>query len=42
MRPAMSFIVKFYDPEQAAKDAFGRTLESMLEWSDNKLEQQHN
>lgn len=35
------FIVKFYDPTTAAKDSQGRSLSSMLQWDDDKLEFKH-
>jgi len=35
-------IVRFYDPQEHAKDANGRTLEQILSWPDSKLESCHN
>ncbi|KAE9988358.1 hypothetical protein EG327_003387 [Venturia inaequalis] len=34
-------IVKFYDPIEEAPDGFGRTLSTMLQWPDSKLEYAH-
>jgi hypothetical protein len=35
-------IVRFYDPDLKARDAFGRTQEQILLWTDSKLESSHN
>jgi hypothetical protein len=35
------FLIRFYDPEIKATDARGRDLDSMLEWTDVKLEHCH-
>jgi hypothetical protein len=35
-------IVRFYDPDVKARDAFARTQEQILSWTDSKLESSHN
>jgi hypothetical protein len=37
----MSPIIRFYDPDIQAKDARGRTLETILSWSNTELERCH-
>jgi len=37
-----SAIVRFYDPDIQAEDAFGRTQEQILAWSNSQLEHSHN
>ncbi|KAI1820854.1 hypothetical protein F4861DRAFT_533393 [Xylaria intraflava] len=39
--PSMRRLVNFYDPSINGRDARGRTLSEILEWSDEKLERQH-
>ncbi|KAI1346317.1 opioid growth factor receptor conserved region-domain-containing protein [Xylaria sp. FL0043] len=41
-KPSMRRLVNFYDPATKGPDAHGRTLDDILEWSDDKLESQHN
>ncbi|KAI0439145.1 hypothetical protein F4803DRAFT_64011 [Xylaria telfairii] len=38
----MRRLVKFFDPTAKGRDSYGRTLDEILEWSDNELERQHN
>lgn len=40
--PSQRHIVRFYDPVLGAADAQGRTLSSILAWSDDELEHCHN
>lgn len=37
-----SAIARFYDPDIQAEDAFGRTQEQILAWSNSQLEHSHN
>ncbi|KAI0429873.1 opioid growth factor receptor conserved domain-containing protein [Xylaria sp. FL1042] len=41
-KPSMRRLVNFYDPATKGPDAHGRTLDDILEWSDGRLESQHN
>ncbi|GAP88535.1 putative opioid growth factor receptor region [Rosellinia necatrix] len=40
-RPSMRRLVNFYDPAVKGADAYGRTLDEILGWSDAELEHQH-
>ncbi|KAI8951252.1 hypothetical protein F4801DRAFT_545511 [Xylaria longipes] len=39
---SMSRLVNFFDPTTKGPDSHGRTLDQILEWSDDELESQHN
>ncbi|KAI0867140.1 hypothetical protein F4860DRAFT_456511 [Xylaria cubensis] len=39
---SMRRLVDFFDPTTKGSDSHGRTLDQILEWSDDKLESQHN
>ncbi|KAI1421474.1 opioid growth factor receptor conserved domain-containing protein [Xylaria sp. FL1777] len=41
-RPSMRRLVNFYDPASRGPDAYGRKLDDILDWSDDRLESQHN
>ncbi|KAI0905961.1 hypothetical protein F4823DRAFT_109663 [Ustulina deusta] len=41
-KPSLRRLVNFYDPATRGPDAHGRTLDDILEWSDDRLERQHN
>ncbi|KAI0487048.1 hypothetical protein F4859DRAFT_468006 [Xylaria cf. heliscus] len=41
-KPSMRRLVNFFDPTTKGPDSHGRTLDEILDWSDDDLESQHN